>query len=180
MARPPVTPPGSGAPFIRLPCLPSGMDVREAVEADAQRLGELADGPTDVMRNLIHDRTVRVAVERRGEADDGGDGHAEPAAGSDGVEEDEEVVGFVSFDAREGVVYVTQLAGTRKACERLIAEPIGFAEGEGMAVELLVPAGEEAVRHAVEAAGFTETGSGPQFAGTETTRYRREATPRTR
>jgi len=129
------------------------MEIREAVEEDAPRLGELGDGPTDVMRNLVHDRTVRVAVE------------------------DEAVIGFVSFDAREGVVHVTQLAGPADVCQRLIDEPIGFAEREGMAVELLVPEGEETMREAAEAADFTEAGSGPQFAGTPTTRYRREVEP---
>jgi hypothetical protein len=129
------------------------MEIREAIEEDAPRLGELADGPTDVMRNLVHDRTVRVAVD------------------------DEEVVGFVSFDAREGVVHVTQLAGPVEVCRRLIEEPIGFAEREGMAVELLVPEDDEGLRKAAEAAEFTETGSGPEFAGTSTTRYRREGEP---
>jgi hypothetical protein len=129
------------------------MEVRDAFEEDAPRLGELAEGPADVMRNLVHDRTVRVAVE------------------------EEEVVGFVSFDAREGVVHVTQLAGPGDVCERLIEEPIGFAEREGMAVELLVPEDEETMREAAEAADFTTTGSGPAFAGTPTTRYRREVEP---
>jgi hypothetical protein len=51
------------------------MDVRDAVEADAERLAELTGAPTDVMRNLVHDRTVRVAVELDGDrAADSGDG----------------------------------------------------------------------------------------------------------
>ncbi|MFW6017930.1 MAG: hypothetical protein ACOCPX_03845, partial [Halapricum sp.] len=102
------------------------MEVRDAVEADAGRLAELTDAPRDVMRNLIHDRTVRVA------------------------ESDEELSGFVSFDARERTVHVTQLEGSTEACTRLIEEPMGFAAGEGMAVELLVPESNDTVRQAVE------------------------------
>ena len=129
------------------------MDVRDAVEADAERLGELADGPRDVMRNLIHDRTVRVTVESPGE-------------------DEETVTGFVSFDAREGTVHVTQLAGHSDALDRLLEEPISFAEREGMTVELLVPEDESAVREAAEGADFSNVGSGPRFEGTPTTRYR--------
>jgi len=126
------------------------MEIRDAVEADAGRLADLADTPPDVMRNLVHDRTVRVAVEG------------------------ETVVGFVSYDAKAGTVHVTQLVGSADACERLLAEPIGFAEGEHMSVELLVPDGESAVEAAVEATGFTRSGPGPKFDGEPTVRYRLE------
>ncbi|MFB6188779.1 MAG: hypothetical protein ABEI57_02745 [Halapricum sp.] len=124
------------------------MQVRDAVEADAGRLAELTDAPRDVMRNLIHDRTVRVA------------------------EDDEEIVGFVSFDAREQTVHVTQIEGSVAACERLLDEPVGFASGEGMAVELLVPESNEQVSEAVLGAGFEREGTGPAFEGTPTIRYR--------
>ena len=126
------------------------MEIRDAVEADAGRLAELADSPPDVMRNLVHDRTVRVSTE--------GD----------------EVVGFVSFDAKQGTVHVTQLAGGTEVCERLLEEPIAFAKREHMAVELLVAADQPAVAAAGEAAGFSDTGSGPKFAGESTVRYRLE------
>ena len=128
----------------------SGMEIRDAVEAEAGRLAELADSPPDVMRNLVHDRTVRVATEG------------------------EDVVGFVSYDAKQGTVHVTQLAGSTEVCERLLTEPITFAEGEHMAVELLVTADESEVEAAVEATGFTRSGSGPKFAGESTVRYRLE------
>lgn len=131
------------------------MDIRDAVEADADALAELADSPVDVMRNLVHDRTVRVAS-------------------ADGDGEGDEVSGFVSFDARAETVHVTQLEGTDEACARLLEEPVGFARREGMAVELLVPDGETAIREAAEAAGFTTAGSGPRFSGQPTTRYRLE------
>lgn len=124
------------------------MEVREAVEADAGRMAELTEAPTDVMRNLVHDRTVRIAVD--------GD----------------EVLGFVSFDARQNTVHVTQFEGNREACERLLEEPVRFARNEGMSVELLVPENEETLHEAVEAAAFRRAGQGPTFDGVVTIRYR--------
>lgn len=126
------------------------MEVRDAVEEDADALAELVDGPQDVLRNLIHDRTVRVA------------------------EDDEEVLAFVSFDARPGTVYVTQLGGEPSACERLLDEPVRFADSEEMTVEVLVTETEDAVRDAVDSAGFQEIGNGPSFDGVSTVRYRRD------
>jgi len=126
------------------------MDIREAVEADAGRLAALTDAPRDVMRNLVHDRTVRVA------------------------ETDDEIVGFVSYDAREQTVHVTQLEGDTDTFQRLLTEPVGFADTEGMAVELLSPDGEDDVQAAAREAGFTEVGPGPRFEGEPTTRFRLE------
>jgi hypothetical protein len=126
------------------------MEVRDAVEADAGRLAGLTDTPRDVMRNLVHDRTVRV------------------------VEREEEIVGFVSYDAREQTVHVTQLEGDTDTYGRLLEEPLGFANAEGMAVELLVPEDEPDVREAALAAGFEELGDGPRFEGQQTTRFRLE------
>ncbi|WP_225332677.1 hypothetical protein [Halomicrobium urmianum] len=133
------------------------MEIREAVEADAERMAELADSPPDVMRNLVHDRTVRIAYEA-----------------VDGDEDDEDVVGLVSFDARDSTVHVTQIAGTPEACRRLLEEPVGFARREGMSVEVLLPEGDESVQTAIEETGFEARGSGPRFEGRETTRYRLE------
>lgn len=131
------------------------MDVRDAVEADADRLAELTETPTDVMRNLVHDRTVRVA------------------------EEDEEVLGFVSFDARRGTVHVTQLEGTVDAEERLLEEPCRFARNEGMLVEMLVTGEDDDLQTIAEAAGFENQGTGPVFDGMPTVRYRLGADPTT-
>jgi hypothetical protein len=125
------------------------MDVRDAVEDDAETLASLGKGPRDVFRNLIHDRTVRIAT-------DGGD-----------------PVAFVSFDARPGTVYVTQIGGDPVACERLLEEPIRFANGEAMSVELLLPEKEEAIQDAAARSGFEKVGGGPQFSGVPTVRYRR-------
>jgi hypothetical protein len=126
------------------------MDVRDAVEADAGRLAALTDAPRDVMRNLIHDRTVRVA------------------------ETDEEIVGFVSYDAREQTVHVTQMEGDADTFDRLLEEPIRFARAEDMSIELLVPETETDVQAAARGAGFEQAGTGPRFEGEPTTRFRLE------
>lgn len=143
------------------------MQVRDAVERDAPAMASLGDAPESVLRNLVHDRSVRVLVE-----------------GGDGAEEDE-VLGFVSFDAREDAVHVTEFGGDREAYERLLAEPLRFAEREGLPVEMLLrdadgsptrAAGDadEVMRQAAEAVGFTEGGPGPRFRGETTRRYRYE------
>jgi len=126
------------------------MEIRDAIEADAERLAALTGAPTDVMRNLVHDRTVRVAAE--------GD----------------DVVGFVSYDAQARTVHVTQLEGDADLCERLLEEPTRFAGREGMDVELLVPESDDHAREAAERSDFSEYGPGPRFDGTRTTRYRWE------
>jgi len=129
------------------------MNVRDAVEADADRLAALTGTPADVMRNLIHDRTVRVADAGNGDDDDG-------------------VAGFVSYDVQNATVHVTQLEGDADCCERLLAEPTRFATREGMDVELLAVEGDEAIRTAAERAAFERRGNGPRFDGRETVRYR--------
>ena len=122
------------------------MEIRDAVEADAERLASMTGVPTDVMENLIHDRTVRVA-------DDGG------------------VEGFVSYDATDRTVHVTQLVGDQGLCERLLEEPTRFAALEGMNVELLL-AEDDDTREVIEDSDFDEYGPGPRFDGTRTIRYR--------
>jgi len=124
------------------------MDVRDAVEGDAEALAELADVPRDVVRDLIHDRTVRVATE------------------------DGDAIAFLSFDARPSTVYVTWIGGDPAACRRLLEEPIRFATREGMGVELLLSDENDSIRDAVRDAGFEEAGAGPGFAGVPTVRYR--------
>jgi hypothetical protein len=125
------------------------MELRDAVEADAERLASLTDTPEDVMRNLVHDRTVRVA-----EADD--------------------ITGFVSFDAREQTVYVTQIEGTTGAYPDLLDEPIRFGRSEGMDIELFTLDEEQELQDAAVEAGFDKVGPGPTFEGQPTTRYRLE------
>jgi hypothetical protein len=146
------------------------MEVRDAVEADADDLAAIVDAPADVMRNVVHDRTVRVAVRH----DEAGP-NADVDVDSDGGES---VLGFVSFDARENTVYVTQIGGTTDACERLLGEPVRFATNEGMGVELIVEQDDETLRSVVEGAGFGEEGRGPSFRGQETRKYRLEPSQR--
>ncbi|WP_290815844.1 hypothetical protein [Halovivax sp.] len=144
------------------------MHVRDAREADADALATIADSPTDVMRNLVHDRTVRVAEDEAAASDvDASNGRF---AGSD----PEDILGFVSFDARDEVVYVTQIDGTPEACRRLLDEPIAFAEHESMSVEALVTTRSRAVTDALSDHGFDERGRGPRFEGAETVRFRLE------
>jgi hypothetical protein len=147
------------------------MDVRDAVEADAERLAELTGSPRDVMRNLVHDRTVRVV--ERDSAD--GDGDDETDDRADGVVDSAAVCGFVSYDARADTVHITQLEGDPPVSDRLLDEPVRFAEREDMAVELLVPEDEAETREAAERAGFERTGRGPTFEGESTVKYRLDA-----
>ncbi|WP_254532171.1 hypothetical protein [Natrinema gelatinilyticum] len=144
------------------------MNVRDALEADADALASIADSPTDVMRNLVHDRTVRVAED--GSHDPNADVSDSQYNGSD----PEDLLGFISFDAREDTVHVTQLDGTSDACKRLLAEPVRFAERESMAVELLAAQDADSIEAAAEELGFQRHGRGPQFNGAPTVRFRLE------
>lgn len=126
------------------------MELRDAVEADAERLASLTDSPRDVMRNLVHDRTVRVA------------------------ESAEDIVGFVSFDAQHQTVHVTQIESETGEYEQLLEEPMRFARAEGMTIELLLLRDESTIQGVAEEMGFEKVGNGPRFAGEPTVRYRRE------
>jgi hypothetical protein len=124
------------------------MEVRDAVEADAGRLAALADAPAETMVDLVHDRTVYIA------------------------EETDDIVGFVSFDARRDAVHITQFDGRREAVERLLDEPIRFARNEDMDIELLVEDPRNDLKRAATEAGFREIGAGPRFDGTKTVKFR--------
>lgn len=144
------------------------MTVRDAVERDAPAMAALSDAPEPVLRDVIHERSVRVLV---------GDGESAAGNGEPGASPDEreaDLTGFVSFDAREDAVFVTQFGGDSDACERLLAEPIAFARGAGLPVEVLLREGDDAMRRAVEAVGFAPEGAGPRFRGEPTRRYRYE------
>lgn len=126
------------------------MDVRDAVEDDAERVAELTGVPTGAARELVHDRTTRIA------------------------EESEEIVGVVSFDARRESVFVTQFGGTVEAVAQLFREPASFARREGMGVELLIEESETEFEEAAIDAGFERAGLGPRFEGARTIEYRFE------
>ena len=142
--------------------------VRDAVEDDAETLGAIAGFPADAVRNVIHDRTVRIAA--------GHPGDPGPNADTPTDDDAESVLGFVAFDVRDGTVHVTQLAGDPDVAEQLLAEPVRFAVREGFDVAFVVPDADADAAAAAEAAGFTAIGSGPRFDGDSTTRYRFDPT----
>ncbi|QCJ46822.1 MULTISPECIES: hypothetical protein [Haloprofundus] len=150
------------------------MEIRDAVEADAEAIAGIADAPTDVMRNLVHDRTVHVATEANTVTGPNEDADGAETADADrpDARTDEPIVGFVSYDARDRTVHVTQFGGQGDAVERLLEEPLRFARAERMAAELLVGADDDELRGAAERVGFEKQGSGPQFDGQQTVRYR--------
>ncbi|WP_144904647.1 hypothetical protein [Halobellus captivus] len=146
------------------------VEVRDAVEDDAETLGAIVDLPTDVLRNVVHDRTVRLAVAPR--RDPGPNADTADRAEDDSSDSDESVHGFVAFDVEKGTVHVTQLAGDAAVAERLLAEPVRFAVSEGFDVALVVPESDSDVASAAAAAGFETVGTGPTFDGEPTTKYR--------
>jgi hypothetical protein len=159
------------------------MEVRDAVENDAPRLAELTGAPESVMRELVHDRTTKVATSREDAGNDGKREDGRRNAGDTGdvgnienagnVEENGgETIGVVSFDARRDSVHLTQLAGSERAVSRLLDEPIRFARHEDMAVEVLIEEGRPDLQEAVGEAGFERTGGGPEFEGRETISFR--------
>jgi len=149
------------------------MRVRDAVEADAGALASMTERPEDVVVDMIHDRSVRVAVEETASTEGATDERA-VSAGDPSVGEDTQpgtVVGFVAFDVRDGTVHVTTFGGDGTAVRRLLDEPVRFARREGMSVEAVVPV-DEAISETVGAAGFDAVGSGPHIDGAPTRRYR--------
>lgn len=146
------------------------MHVRDALEADADALAAIADSPTDVMRNLVHDRTVRVAEDSTHDPNaDVGNGDSQYAGSNP-----EDLLGFVSFDAKGNTVHITQIDGTDDACLELLAEPVRFAESESMSVELLVSPDARAVKNAADELGFRNCGTGPRFDDARTQKFRLE------
>jgi hypothetical protein len=144
------------------------MNVRDAVEGDVEALAALSNAPLGVVRNVVHDRTVRVL-----EAQDSGLGGG---ASSDAATAGGTPRGFVSYDVRDGVVHLTLFGGDSDACERLLEEPLRYADGEGMAVEVLVGDDDTEMREALDTVGFVSEGAGPRFRGEPTERFRYEAT----
>jgi len=153
------------------------MQVRPAVEADAIAMAELADRPVDVLRDVIHDRSVRVAVgDENTEGvplrpdDDVAAGAA--AAGDEATDGEAGVLsGFVCYDATREAVHVTALVGSEAACERLLEAPVRFGTCEALPVEL-VAGTDGAAAGAARTAGFEDCGDGPRFDGASTRRFR--------
>ena len=154
------------------------MRVRDAVEADAGALASMTGRSSGVVRDMIHDRSVRVATTGGESPDDeadglsGDDGEGESTDRDDGMDTPaDEVAGFVAFDVRAGVVHVTNVEGAPDAVARLFEEPVRFATREGMTVEAVLPSDGTATT-AAESLGFEGVGSGPRIDGASTTRYR--------
>ena len=124
------------------------MRIRDALESDAEALATATDRPQDVVRDMIHDRSVRVAT--------------------DDTEDD--VSGFVAFDVRGETVHVTDFDGDDEAIRLLFEEPRRFARREEMGVEAVVP-DDEPTGEILENSGFDPVGPGPRFEGRRTTRY---------
>ncbi|WP_435097867.1 hypothetical protein [Halorubrum sp. N11] len=132
------------------------MRIRDALESDAEALAMATDRPRGVVKDMIHDRSVRVAV-AGDEADSGDGGNAS-------------VAGFVAFDVRDETVHVTDFDGDDEAIRLLFEEPRRFARREGMGVEAVVP-NDERTGDILENAGFESAGPGPRFEGRQTTQY---------
>lgn len=142
------------------------MKVRDAVEGDVPALAALVEAPPSVLRNLVHERSVRILVDD----DDDGSWAAEETPDEDATTEG--IHGVISFDVRDGAVHVTRFGGSESAAERLLAEPLTYARSEGLPVEAVVDESDAALRAALDAAGFEHDGSGPVFGGDQTARYR--------
>ncbi|SNR58346.1 hypothetical protein [Halorubrum vacuolatum] len=181
------------------------MQIRDALESDAEALASLADRPVEATRDMIHERSVRVAITGVDEGcrnDPDVDGHnmndprsetedhmEDPGMETKGERSDadasnsdarsDEIVGFVTFDVRTGVVHVTDFNGTQKAMKRLLKSPQRFAQNEGMDVETVIQNDEHNRIDVIEFLGFDSIGDGPRFQGRPTTRFRLELNGKT-
>lgn len=157
------------------------MQVRDAVEGDAAAIARLANLSEDAARRLLRERSVLVAsdggAERAAAPDDGsdvtGDGGDQADTGDGDGADLAEVTGCLAYDATTDAVHVTTLAGDREAFESLLAEPLRFADGEELPVEVVVPVSERATQSHLADLDFREAGDGPRFDGEATIRLRR-------
>lgn len=129
------------------------MAVRDAQPSDVAAIAELTGMSNAAGSRLLRERTVRV--------------HEDDEAA--------EVTGFVSFDASEGAVQVTHLAGASTVYPVLLEETVRFAADADLPIEMVVPIAEDVVCASLEEAGFVDRGAGPRFEGAQTRRYRRPA-----
>ncbi|MFW5918717.1 MAG: hypothetical protein ACOCSF_00795 [Halanaeroarchaeum sp.] len=123
------------------------MTIREATDSDAEAMESLVDGDLDAAR-LVRERTVLVADEQDG------------------------VVGFLSYDTWSGTVHVSTMVGEPAVVDDLLEEPRQFAEREAIPVEIVVPDHDDELRSVVTDAGFERVGKGPLFDGKPSHRYR--------
>lgn len=123
------------------------MDTREATPADASTLEAYVDGDLDAER-LIRERTVVVA------------------------EANDEMLGFVAYDAWNGTVHVSALVGDSDVVDVLLQPARRLAATDDMPVEIVVPDDDHDLQTVVEEAGFERVGTGPLFDGEPSHRYR--------
>ena len=155
------------------------MRIRDAIESDAKALAEISDRPEAVMRELVHERSVRVAVSESKNASTPDSTPDSTATDDDGSTSGTEhaVEAFVSYDVQSGSVHVTEFGGSDGVVRQLFESPYRFAVREGMDLELLVSDDDTARKETVESLGFSPVGSGPRFDGRSTTRFRLEPDP---
>lgn len=123
------------------------MRIREAIESDAPALESLVGDDFDAAR-LVRERTVLVA------------------------EDDEAVVGFLSYDTWSETVHVSTMVGEPEVVDALLDEPRRFADAEDIPVEIVVPDFDSGLQTVVTDAGFERVGKGPLFDGEPSHRYR--------
>ncbi|MFA9517938.1 hypothetical protein ACERIT_12090 [Halopenitus sp. H-Gu1] len=145
------------------------MRVRDAVEDDAEAIAAISGRPVDAVREMIHDRSIRVGLPDRSDQNDRSDPDEKSRP---------DPIGYVAFDARRDTVHVTGFGGSEEAITRLFEEPKRFASGEGLSLEVIVDQDETRHRTLLEEVGFERAGAGPRFEGTPTVRYRIPANDR--
>ena len=175
------------------------MRIRDALESDAEALAMLSGKPEGVVINMIHDRSVRVAVpesehrsektesdqrrhenesdQRRHENESNRAKDAKTGSNTEhpsGAGNPSPLQGFIGYDVRSGSVHVTDFGGSESTVRRLFEEPRRFAVREGMSLEVVVSDDATDEIETIESLGFEPVGEGPQFDGGSTTRFRLE------
>ena len=166
------------------------MRIRDALESDAEALAMLSGKPEGVVVNMIHDRSVRVAVpesehrsektesdQRRHENESNQAKDAKTGSNTEhpsGAGNPSPLQGFIGYDVRSGSVHVTDFGGSESTVRRLFEEPRRFAVREGMSLEVVVSDDATDEIETIESLGFEPIGEGPQFDGGSTTRFRLE------
>lgn len=126
-------------------------EFRDAREEDAPRLAQIANEQVlneslsaESMRELVHERTIVVAVREN--------------EGQKKEENGEEVVGYVSYEARMEFVVVQHLAVIPECepevLERLLEFPIEFADSEVLKTRIVSEKEDSETRSLVERYGF--------------------------
>lgn len=136
------------------------VEYRDAREDDAAEIAEIANSyvmsenlSVGSMRDLVQDRTMKVAEEE---------------GGGDADDEDGRIVGYVSYHAIEDTVVVQHICVVpeyrdTEIPESLVSFPVDFADEEGMNTRAAVN-GESWFTEFLPTQGFKEKGEA-RFAG---------------